>query len=313
MSGRGYCAMDKSFSVQTLLTYSERAAQATSIERLARRCMPEFRQHQALIEEKLYPKSEQPVERLILCHVSEVLVGAVSMAVHGLAGRRVAGVRTLLVDPAFRRRAVASRLIHAAESQATCDEASRLWLYCSLPNYLYPGAPLNDSAIAQFAQAMGYSGVVNTYDMGVDLQHQSFCTPCSDGEICAITTQAQAQQLLAFCGEHFPAFLAEVRMALGRAEPIAYAVARAGQVMGFCVAGANNAPLGVIGPAGIHPDHRSGNAFRCLLESCMTDLQHRGHTFARMQWSDPRSPTFYRRYFDGFVCGEFVIYAKDLS
>jgi len=305
--------MDKTFSVQTLLAYGERAAQASSIERLARRCMPEFRQHQTLIEEKLYPKSAQPVERLILCHVSEVLVGAVSMAVHGPEGSRVAGVRTLLVDPAFRRRAVATKLILAAESQAICDEASRLWLYCSLPNYLYPGAPLNNSAIAEFARAMGYSGVVNTYDMGVDLRHQSFRTSCSGGEICVITTQAQAQQLLAFCGEYFPAFLAEVQMALGRAKPIAYAVVHGGQVVGFCVAGANNAPLGVIGPAAIHPDHRSGNAFRCLLESCMRDLQNRGHTFARMQWSDPRSPTFYRRYFDGFVCGEFVIYAKDLT
>ncbi|MNF83587.1 Acetyltransferase (GNAT) family protein [compost metagenome] len=168
--------------------------------------MPEFRRHQALIAEKLYPKSEQPVERLILCNVSEVLVGAVSMAVHGPAGRRIAGVRTLLVDPAFRRRAVASRLIQAAESQATCDEASRLWLYCSLPNYLYPGAPLNDSAIAQFAQAMGYSAVVNTYDMGVDLPHQSFCTPCSDGEILAVATQTQAPIMRRWASSVLPVF-----------------------------------------------------------------------------------------------------------
>ncbi|MBD8099205.1 GNAT family N-acetyltransferase [Pseudomonas fluorescens] len=305
--------MDNVFSVNMLLAYHERVAQAPSIERLARRCMPELRQHQALIEEKLYPQAEGAVECLILCHVSDELVGAISMAIHGPAGRRVAGVRTLLVDPAFRKRGVASRLIRAAESQAVSHEASRVWLYCSLPNYLYPGAPLNDSAIAGFAQALGYAAVVNTYDMGVDLQHQSFNTACSEGEIRAVATPAQAAQLLAFCAEQFPAFEAEVRMALGRIKPIAYVVVLCDQVIGFCVAGANNAPLGVIGPAGIHPEHRRTNAFRCLLESCMTDLQQRGHTFARMQWSDPRSPTFYRRYFDGFVCGEFVIYAKDLS
>src|SRR5437868_15512875 len=110
--------MDESITWQTLRTHSERAAHSVSITRLARRCLPEFRQHRELIEEKLYPASEQETESLILCHASNVLVGATSMAAHGSSGRRVAGVRTLLVDPAYRRRAVATRLVRAAELEA---------------------------------------------------------------------------------------------------------------------------------------------------------------------------------------------------
>ena len=283
------------------------------ISRLARRCLQEFRQHPELIDEKILCHSTGQPQFLVLAYVGNRLVGLAVLAVHGSTPLHVAGVRILLVDPSYRRRRVGSDLVGAAQQLAKEYEAHRLWLYCSLPNYLYPGAPRNDESIAAFSRALGLRQLANTCDMGVDLEGLSLSQSFSGGVIEAVAGESQMYRLKAFCSAHFPAFVSEVEMALAREQSVAYCAVVGGQIVGFCVAGANNEALGAVGPAGILPSYRAGNAFRCLLEACMCALKQKGYTFARMQWSDLRAPAFYRRHFDGFVCGEYIIYGKDLD
>lgn len=279
--------------------------------RLARRCLPEFRAHPGVLKEKIFPSHAGPAEAVIGAFVEERLAGLAVTDVHSGPRGKVGGVRILLVDPLFRRRGIGTSLVRAAEAQFRATGAARLWLYASLPNYLYPGAPRQDLEIAAFAGALGYDGASPTRDMGVDLALAGAWEERPLRGVRRVGTgpsDVPPAELAAFASDNFPQFAAEVEVALRQVKPIAHVATSEGRIVGFCVAGSNNLELGCVGPAGVLPESRGAGAFRDVLSACLRDLKAGGHGFARMQWADPRAVAFYRRWFDGFICGEYVIY-----
>ncbi|NHV28062.1 GNAT family N-acetyltransferase [Burkholderia sp. D-99] len=286
--------------------------QADGVNRLARRCVPAFRSHPELIEEKLFPRYRGPDERLMIAMRGAELVAAASFDIHTTGERRIGGIRTILVDPTFRRRGVGRQLVEAVEKSVTSRGVDRIWLYCSVPNYLYPGAAAHDLSIAHFADALGYARRVSTHDMAVDLLRLGDLRPPEGVLLRALdhAVDPACDELRAFTRREVPGFVAEVESALRRANPIAHVAYDLGTIVGFCVAGSFNAPLGAVGPAAVSSSHRGGDVFRSLVHACMLSLRQRGHGFARMQWADSRSLAFYKRWFDGFVCDQYVIPVK---
>ncbi|HEX8380693.1 MAG TPA: GNAT family N-acetyltransferase [Allosphingosinicella sp.] len=283
--------------------------------RLARRCLPEMRAHPGVLEEKIFPGHAGADEAVIGAFVEDRLGGLAVTDVHSGPRGRVGGVRILLVDPLLRRRGIGTSLVRSAEARFRQAGAARLWLYASLPNYLYPGAPSQDSDIAAFARALGYEHASPTRDMGVDLALPGAWQERPMPGVRRVGTgpsDVPPAELAAFAFAAFPQFAAEVEGALRHPEPIAHVATAEGRIVGFCVAGSNNLDLGCVGPAGVLPESRGGGAFRDVLSACLRDLKARGHGFARMQWADPRAVAFYRRWFDGFICGEYLIYGGPL-
>lgn len=290
--------------------------EAEALTRLATRCLQEFRTFVELIEEKLCPKHHGRHETLITCWRRNELVGAAAIDVHVMHQRRIGGVRLLLIDPMWRRRGVGSMVLKAAETRLLMQGVSRIWLYCSLPNYLFPGAPKNDLSIACFADKLGYRSIAQTRDVSVDLERmRTWSAPgrYQIRSVAAVGNGEGREELYAFASKEFPGFKAEVERALRWPDPIAY-IAYDGPIpIGFCVAGSNNLPLGAVGPAAVLREYRGRDVFRCLVQSCMRELKNRGYRFARMQWADSRAPAFHRKWFDGFICDEYIIYGKDVS
>lgn len=289
---------------------------AREIIRLARRCLPEFRQHPELADEKLLPSEHEPDQVGIGVRAGSALVGyAVLARFRARDGSSRGGVRCLLVDPAYRRRGVGSKLLDRAEIEFSKVSVDQVWLYVTPANYLYPGAPEHDAEIEAFSRAKGYSPRHTAIDMGVDLQVEREWPPIDPNLVSAVgdgPEECTDAELMRFVDTQFPGFSGEVLRALAVKPSIAFVARSSGEIVGFCVAGGSNLPLGGVGPAGVSPEHRGGPVFRSLVQACMLALKARGHGFARMQWADPRAPAFYKRWFDGFVCGRYRIYAKEL-
>ncbi len=119
------------------------------------------------------------------------------------------------------------------------------------------------------------------------------------------------EALSALVGRYWPAWLDELRRALGNAPPTVYLASRGGEVLAFAAWDANNRGTGWFGPMGTAPAARRQGIGQLLLFHCLEDIRARGQRYATIPWVDPVE--FYRRCAGAAVERVFHRYEKVLQ
>ena len=134
----------------------------------------------------------------------------------------------------------------------------------SAPNYLSPGIDVRNAAALAFAAAAGYRQVGEARNLAVDLARRGTPRDCPDGVEVRRAVPEDTAALNAFLDAHWPAWKAEVGVALKNVPPALHLALRDGRVVGFAAWDANNRGTGWFGPMGVEPEARR-TGLGCLL------------------------------------------------
>src|SRR5690349_5962976 len=104
------------------------------------------------------------------------LAGALLGGTRVIDQSRVAWVRLVTVDPAYRRQGLASRLLEELESRLRADGLTRLAVANSMPAYFWPGVDLRYTPAVCFFLARGFTRHGDAVNMLVDLDARDWDT-----------------------------------------------------------------------------------------------------------------------------------------
>lgn len=269
-----------------------------------------------VIEEKLLGDNGPRPGLTLLAHDR----GGAPLGLLSLAGRYI---KLLCVDPAARRRGVASALLDAARGLR--PPGSRLRASDHPGNYLSPGCDARYPDAAAFFAARGFAEVAQIDNLRAPVRDNPLVTPARSAALDEAVrgrgyavrrvlpgTDDAAQVLQLATREFSPIWALELRRALGTgpADPLppgVHAVFVDGDAVAFAAHDGNNRGLGWFGPMGTLPAHRGQGLGETLLIRCLLDVQDRpeGGVIA---WVGPVD--FYRRACGAVHDRHFLVYEE---
>src|SRR5262245_29012327 len=156
--------------------------------------LPALRRH--ILDEP----NPQPAYRLCMWD-GAWLAGVMLGGARNVEGQAAGWVRLFAIDPAYRRRGLASHLLEQLESRMRVDGHRRLFVANSPPNYFWPGLDIRYTAALCLLQRAGFRRVGDAVNMQVDLTARDWDTTAEEARL------AQAgfavRRLLADDGEQF--------------------------------------------------------------------------------------------------------------
>ncbi|GAB4564129.1 MAG: hypothetical protein Kow0047_13570 [Anaerolineae bacterium] len=244
------------------------------------------------------------------------LVGALLSGIREVESERVAWIRLLAVDPAYRRRGVASGMLAELEPLLRSRGIRRLLVGGSAPNYFWPGIDVRYTAGVCFLLAHGFHRSGEAVDMLVDLSRRDWDTAAEEARLAR--EGYTIRRLLPEDREAFAAWMAAHWSPVWRAEALesyenrpasTFVAVRDGQ---FCAFASYNVTMfeNSFGPTGTLPEHRGRGLGRVLFYRCMQDLKAQGHETADICWVGPIA--FYARVADAWIHRVFWFMEKEL-
>lgn len=241
-----------------------------------------------------------------------VMVGGVRQTQERLG----AWVRLFAIDPADRRKGLATRLLGELESRLRADGHTRLQVANSVPNYFWPGLDIRYTAGLCFLQKAGFRRVGDAVNMQVDLLARDWDT--ADAEARLGRAGFTIRRLLpgdrdrfdAWLGDHWSAAWRYEALASYANDPISTFVALAdGRICAF--ASYNTTTFAhAFGPTGTQPSLQGRGLGRVLFLRCMRDLRDMGYQSAEICWVGPIA--FYARVADAWISRTFWFLEKEL-
>jgi GNAT superfamily N-acetyltransferase len=186
----------------------------------------------------------------------------------------------------------------------------------SAPNYLTPGLDARYTPGVLFFEKHGYRRIGETCNLEVELDVRPWDTGTEEAELAARGyTIRRAEKgdfgaIRAFLRDHWPAWIAEVEVALSNRPATLHLAWKAGEVVAFAAYDANNIGLGWFGPMGTAPSARGQGLGGVLLRRCLHDQRAQGHRRAIIPWVGPIA--FYAHHADAALARIFYRYEKDL-
>ena len=251
------------------------------------------------------PASSRTVtSRTLVVQDGGEIVGLATGVRWSVPGAERGSVRLLAVAPEARRRGVGTALLEAAADDLRARGAAVLRIAEAAPNYLTPGVDVRYGA-APFLEAAGFARLGEAVNLGVDLEARDWSTLEDEerlleaGVAVRRAREADRAALGRLLDANWPAWHAEVAVALEAEAPPLHVAVRGGEVLGFAAHSTNNAELGWFGPMGTSPAARGLGIGAVLLRRCLADLRARGHRDATIAWA--AALPFYER-----ACGAAV-------
>lgn len=212
-------------------------------------------------------------------------------------------VRLLAVDPRARRQGHGRALLEAAEGWARTAGHSFLLVGADAPYYLWPGAPVHETALLCLLESSHYGRVEANFDMDVDLSS----LPDDPGGHC-LALADQRDEIEEWMARHWPNWRLEVLRALEKGNLV---VARDegadGELSAFCAFEVNRA--GLLGPVAVRPDLMGRGRGRGVLVGALHELRRRGRERISVSWVGPVVPY---AAVGGTVSEVYFVYRKEL-
>lgn len=244
------------------------------------------------------------------------LIGAILGGIREAEDGPAAWVRLVAVDPAHRRRQVASRLLEKLEGRLRADGLQRLRVGNSAPSYFWPGLDVRYTAAFCFFQHHGFYRYGEAVNMTVDLSQCNWDTTAEEerlaGEGFTIRRLAPEDR------EVFSAWLQELWSPVWHFEalssyendPISTFVAlRKDRICAFASYNVTMFENG-FGPTGTEFEWRGRGLGRVLFYRCLRDLKMLGHQTAEICWVGPIA--YYARVADAWIHRVFWWMEKEL-
>lgn len=213
-------------------------------------------------------------------------------------------LRLLAVAPGARRRGVGTALLDALADDLRQRGATVLRVAEAAPNYLTPGVDVRYDAAPAFFEAQGFGVLGESVNLGVDLA-RDWDTHADEARLAQVGVDVRRGRpddrdaIGVLLDAQWPAWHAEVAVALAQPEPPIHLATRGATVLGFAAHSTNNAELGWFGPMGTAPAARGLGIGAILLARCLADLRQRGLDRATIAWA--AALPFYER-----ACGATV-------
>src|SRR5690242_9267564 len=109
---------------------------------LCRRTLPFDEISWPMLRRRVLDEPERNARYQLMAWDGNRLAGALLGGTRVIDQSRVAWVRLVTVDPAYRRQGLASRLLEELESRLRADGLTRLAVANSMPAYFWPGVDL---------------------------------------------------------------------------------------------------------------------------------------------------------------------------
>ncbi|MCD6289110.1 MAG: GNAT family N-acetyltransferase [Anaerolineae bacterium] len=244
------------------------------------------------------------------------LIGTILGGVREMEDERMAWVRLIAIDPAYRRQGIASRLLEELEGRLRADGFTRLRLGNSAPSYFWPGLDVRYTPAYCFFERHGFHRIGEAIDMEVDLAARDWDT--SQEEARLEREGYTIRRLQPSDREAFSAWLQELwgpvwhyeALSSYENDPISTFVAtHGGRICAFASYNVTMFENG-FGPMGTEPDLRGRGIGRVLFWRCMQDMKALGHRTADICWVGPIA--FYARVADARIHRVFWWMEKEL-
>jgi predicted N-acetyltransferase YhbS len=213
-------------------------------------------------------------------------------------------VRLLAVDPRARRLGHGRALLEAGEEWARAAGHTFLLVGADAPYYLWPGAPVTETALLCLLESCHYGRVEANFDMDVDLS----ALPDDPGGHCLARAE-ERHEIDEWMTRHWSNWRLEVLRALEKGNLV---VARDegadGELTAFCAFEVNRE--GVLGPVAVRPDLMGRGRGRGVLVGALHELRRRGRERVSVSWVGPVVPY---AAVGGRVNAVYFVYRKELS
>jgi GNAT superfamily N-acetyltransferase len=198
-------------------------------------------------------------------------------------------LRLLAVDPAHRRRGIATQLL--GNERIVAAEPG---------NYFTPGVIESDAATRAFFRKQGY--VEDRWTINLVTATRGNLAPAEPVHRAIGTAR---DRVLTFANDRFSPIW---RFECENAGDNLFFIEHDGRIAGFAAHSANNRLLGTFGPTGVAPELRGRGYGRALLLAALADLARAGFDQAVIPWTD--AIDFYRKSCGAEVVARFVRYVR---
>ncbi len=244
------------------------------------------------------------------------LVGTLLGSVRETEGGRAASIRLLSVDPAYRRRGAASRLLRELEARLRADGFRTLRVGATAPIYFWPGLDVRYTPAFCFLQEHGFERSGEAVNMQVDLAAHDWNTSAEEERLAKqgftvrrLEPEDEAE-FSDWLAEHWgPVWRYEALATLHNHPVSTFVATRADRICAFASYNATAFENG-FGPTGTEQELRGKGLGRILFHRCMRDLKELGYPTAEVCWVGPIA--FYARVADAWINRVFWYLQKDL-
>ncbi len=280
-------------------------ADLPALLRLCQRTLPFDRFTLPLLRRRVLDEPHRTPAYQLTAWDGDRLVGVMLGGVRETDEGPMAWIRLVTVDPAYRRRGLASHLLEELEGRLRADGLRRLRVGNSAPNYFWPGLDVRFTSAFCFLQHHGFHRIGEAVDMQVDLAARDWDT--GEEEARLAREGYTIRRLRAEDREAFSAWLQEWWSPVWRYEALSsyenepistFVAARDGRICAFASYNVTMFENG-FGPMGTEPELRGRGLGRVLFWRCMADMKALGHSTADICWVGPIA--FYARVADAWI------------
>ena len=245
------------------------------------------------------------------------LVGAMLGGTRETVTGPVGALRLFAIDPEYRRRGLASRLLMELEGRLRAAGLTRLRVGNIAPSYFWPGLDVRYTPAFCLLQRHGFQRTGEAIDMDVDLLAHDWDTSPLEARLAE--DGYTVRRLLPDDHEAFAAWLDRVwspvwqweALSTYENEPISTFVAlKDGRICAFASYNAAAFENG-FGPTGTEPELQGRGLGRVLFHRCMHDLRLQGYRTCEIIWTGPIA--FYARVADAVISRVFWFLEKELG
>lgn len=231
-----------------------------------------------------------------------------------VAEQLVGYVKLLAVDPQFQGQGLGRRLVRELEDRLLRERVVAIRPGESAPDYIVPGIDVRYTRAILLFEALGYQRFGETYNLVSELAGRDFSTQREESELAQQGVELRrasrddSMDIRRLLVEHWPAWQAEVALALAHDPPTLHLAIAGGRVVGFSAYDSNHLGMDWFGPMGTCPAFRSKGIGQLLLKRCLWDMQSEGCAKATIPWVGP--VRFYAKHTGAQIERVFYRYEK---
>ncbi len=223
-------------------------------------------------------------------------------------------VKLLAIAPEFQGQGLGRRLVQELENRLLREQVVAIRPGESAPDYVVPGIDVRYTRAMLLFEALGYQRIGETYNLVAELAGRDFSAQREESvlsqqgiELRRATT-GDIMEIERLLMEHWPAWQAEVAVALMHDPPTLYLAVVDGRVVGFSAYDSNHLGIDWFGPMGTCPTFRKQGIGQLLLKRCLADMQSQDCAKATIPWVGP--VRFYAKHVGARIERVFYRYEK---